>query len=137
MITKEDKLIDHNLNKINQNSTDWISKYDLTEVNNERLKGIHASENLAQKMEQEKLIKIVNDRCDLTAHGRQVISNGGWVKHHESQKKNKQKDDYKKTKEIELISWQIKLTKFQVKSKWLPYILSLISFIISIFAYFN
>lgn len=134
MNKKLDKLIDINLKHIFESRDQSLLRFSLIDENGDR---INDSESLARTLEQERLIEIKVNNCLLTKFGREVSMSGGWLMHLAKEqfnnKKLKENNELKEQKEI----FDFKISKFQSEHKFLPYIISGLSLIISILAFFR
>lgn len=66
----------------------------------------------------------------LTKFGNDVISQGGWIKYLENEKRTNERTEQKAV-------FDFQISKIQAKTKLFPYIVSVVSLIISLFAYFK
>lgn len=71
-----------------------------------------------------------NHHYSLSENGYEIIEYGGWINYNKILKERKRRNELKDF-------YDFKISKFQANTKYLPYILSLLSFIIACFAYFK
>lgn len=91
MIEHLDELIDSNLKLICESGK--TSNFQLThmlDINGRRLHSKHKSEQFAELMERDGLIRINGSFCSLEKFGLEVFKNGGWLNYLE--KKNKEEN---------------------------------------------
>ncbi|HUS87509.1 MAG TPA: hypothetical protein VMW76_09730 [Bacteroidales bacterium] len=69
----------------------------------------------------------------LTA-GQDIVKNGGYLKYLENSEEEKRKDRIRREEEAENTSYTLILNKFYWKYRWLPFVLSILAVLISIFA---
>ena len=81
-------------------------------------------------------IKVINKPLKNSSHilltkfGNDVINQGGWIKYLESEKQKVEREEQKAV-------FDFQISKIQAKTKLFPYIVSFLSLIISLFAYFK
>lgn len=134
MYNNINELIDKNLKLIFESNDHSLLRFSLK---NENKDGNNDTETIARLLEQEGLIELKVNNCILSKFGREVSLNGGWLiyldKKQSNNQKLKEKSDLKEQKEI----FDFKISKFQSEHKFLPYIISGLSLIISILAFFR
>lgn len=70
----------------------------------------------------------------VTKLGYDIHREGGWVKHLENIKNDNLEIKKREEREKENLRWSTKVSKFQVRTKWWPYIISFLSLCIAAFA---
>jgi hypothetical protein len=70
----------------------------------------------------------------ITYHAHQILKNGGWLKHCEEWSLKEQEEEKRKKLELESLRWTTQVNKWLFKTRWLPHLLALAAFIVSIIA---
>jgi hypothetical protein len=88
------------------------------------------------RLEEEKLAtpNEPRHRMTITTFGRQVCKEGGWIAYVERQKTKTQADSLNKQLTAEKLIHDTMLSRWQLKTRWWPLIISVISLIVSIIA---
>lgn len=81
---------------------------------------------------------------DITKNGRMIYENGGWLKHKATQNLLEQKEALEKKKretieilETEKLKDDAKISKLNAKYRYVPYVVSILGFVIACLAYFK
>lgn len=73
----------------------------------------------------------------LTKLGTEVINQGGWIKYLENEKLKEQIENEKLNAELENLKTSTEVNKFLLKTKWLPHVVAILSFLFSIYVFFD
>ena len=109
-----DQLIDNNLKIISE--SDKTSDFQLThfvDINGKRLHSKYKSEQFAELMEREGLIRVNGGFCSLEKFGLQIYNNGGWIKFL-SDKENRENEI--ELKQLEKENLELKLAKSNLEA---------------------
>ncbi len=131
------EIINNLLSEISTNKNPKILEEDFFDDYSEF---IDYRKNINLMIEDYKLIhKSFSNSLDitLTKHGNDVINQGGWLKYLENEKNDAEFNKEKSKIELENLTTSTNLNKFLLKTKWLPYIVSVISLAFSIYVYFD
>ncbi|NMJ87317.1 MAG: hypothetical protein EX285_05700 [Thaumarchaeota archaeon] len=88
-------------------------------------------------MQDADLISQTKEVRKLTTYGEQICNEGGWLAYLKSREKQAKKEKKLRLKEEEMLEYDLKVSKYLYKTRWLPHILALISLVISIIAFFK
>jgi len=125
------KLIDHNLLKISSSEHKGMLDANFTDCNNVSIPNYNI---ISRSMEEDGLISKNKDTCYITEKGERIIKEGGWLKHLEFQEIAQDEEKQLHQLERDKLNASTKLAKFQVKYRWLPFLFSFLSLLISIIA---
>jgi len=132
-----DELIEENLSLIAEQTTQWISKYDIID-NKDGV--VSRNEVISKYMSENNLITIEpikGERIDLTAFGMEIYNSGGWLTHLKNREFEAVNMKVIKAKEEVKLDLEIKISKWLLKTKWLPMVIALVSLAVSIYALFK
>lgn len=131
------ELININLKELYSAEDHQMYYSDFLDINGEKMYNDVLSKLFAEQLEERGLVTIYRELCILTEKGSLIAVGGGWLKHLDSQKIQKQNDLEKENFEFEKSKVDLSLNKWQLKTRWFPHIIAFISLVVIFYIYFD
>ena len=148
MIENLDELININLDIISKRDNTQMFFMEFEDLEGNQMTEYYRSQIFASKMEEKGLITVTEGLCTITDLGFSINKSGGWIKYlgllKEKEELTKQVEEQKEKNrkakeevEIQKLIDDAKISRLNAKYRYVPYVVSILSFAIACFAYFK